>query len=131
MPATSYFREKLANHIMGLSAYTVPPLYLALFTANPGDGGSQVSEIAVGGYARQALTGVMGAADPVTGYSINTAVINFPIATVEWPAVAYLAFVDALTGGNILNIGHPSVPKIIAAGQRFQLPVGQVKFRVS
>lgn len=128
--ATSFLRKKLVDLLTGNGSYVSPTLYLALFSADPGDSGSLASEIAGGGYARQSLAGKMGAADATTGLSLNTSTVTFPVATLPWSIVA-LGFTDALTGVNVIQAGRLSAPKIIAAGGLFQLVPGQIKFRIA
>lgn len=128
--ATSFLRKKLADLMTGNAAYVPPPMYLALFSADPGDAGSLVAEIADGTYARQSLAGKMGAADAVSGISVNTATISFPIGSVARNVVA-VAFVDGLTSGNVLQVGHPNTPRLYAAGEEVQFTPGQLRFRVS
>jgi hypothetical protein len=59
-----------------VAAYSPPPLYLSLHTADPTETGSHAHEVTGGGYARQPLAGVMGAADS-TGFCVNTTQITF------------------------------------------------------
>jgi hypothetical protein len=101
-----------------------------LHSSDPGIAGSLTSEIAAGGYARQSLVGKMGAADPVTGLSVNTVPIIFGPATESWPTIAFLGVDDAPTGGKMLVPGAPSLPKTVAVGQPFQIPPGQLKLRL-
>ena len=130
MSATSYLQKKLADLITGNDVYVSPTLYLALFTADPGESGSQTSEITGGSYARITLAGKMTAADATTGISTNSVVLNFPVATADWGTVAFVAIMDALSVGNMLTSGAASTPKTITSGQMFQLPAGQVRLRI-
>jgi hypothetical protein len=130
MSATSYGRQKIMDDLTGVAAYSPPALYLSLHTANPGDAGSHAHEISGGGYARQALAGVMGAAD-ASGISVNTVAITFGPATVDWGTIIYLGIEDAATGGNMMCPGVPSMPRTITSGQPLQIPVGQLRLRLT
>jgi hypothetical protein len=130
MSATSYLRKKVMDHLTGVTTYSSPTLYLSLHSADPGPTGSHAAEISDSSYHRQSLAGIMGAADATTGISVNTSVINFSPATVEWD-VRYFGIEDALTSGNMLIPGIPSLPKIVAAGSPFQLAPGQLRLRLT
>lgn len=131
MSATRYLRKKVVDFLLGLGAYSPPAqLYLSLHSADPGEVGSHSSEITGGGYARQSLLGKMSVADPVSGISTNTVVINFGPASSNWGTVSYVAIEDALTGGNMLIPGSPTAPKAVNTGQPFQIAPGNLKLRL-
>jgi hypothetical protein len=128
--ATQYARKKILDDLTSVAAWSPPPLYLSLHTADPGESGSHANEVAAGGYARQPLAGVMGAAD-LSGISVNTTVITFGPSTIDWGVITYFGIEDALTGGNMICPGVPSMPRTIAAGQPLQIPVGQLRLRLT
>lgn len=130
MSATDYARKKILDDLTGVAPYSPPALYLALLTSDPTEAGSFADEIVGAGYARQPLAGVMGAAD-VTGFSVNTTLINFGPATADWGTITYLAVVDAPTGGNMICPGVPATPRTITSGQPLQVPVGQLRLRLT
>lgn len=130
MTATSYYRKKDVDNLTGVAAYTPPPLYLSAHTGDPGDAGSHAFEVSAGGYARVALAGVMGAADS-SGISVNTTVITFGPATADWGTVTHFGIEDAPSGGNMLCPGVPTMPRTITAGQPLQIPVGQLRLRLT
>ncbi|MCK1402021.1 hypothetical protein IVB45_17540 [Bradyrhizobium sp. 4] len=130
MSATSYGRRKTVDDLTGVAPYSPPPLYLSAHTADPGAAGSHANEVSGGGYARQPLAGVMGAAD-ASGISVNTTVITFGPATADWGTISYFGIEDALSGGNMLCPGVPAMPRTITAGQPLQIPVGQLRLRLS
>lgn len=130
MSGTNYARKKLLDDLTGVAAYSPPALYLSAHTADPTATGSLANEVSGGGYARQPLAGVMGAAD-ATGFCVNTTVITFGPATSDWGAVPYLGIADALSGGNLLWTGVTSTPRTITSGQPLQIPVGQLRLRLT
>lgn len=130
MSATSYGRDKIVDDLTGVAAYSPPALYLSLHTADPGDAGSHAHEISAGGYARQPLAGIMGAAD-ASGISVNTVLISFGPATADWGTIIYLGVEDAASGGNMLCSGATSMPRTITSGQPLQIPVGQLRLRLT
>jgi hypothetical protein len=130
MSATFYARQKIVDDLTGVAAYAPPPLYLSAHTADPGDGGSHASEVSGSGYARVPLAGVMGAADS-SGISINTSVITFGPATADWGTISHFGIEDASSGGNMLCPGVPTMPRTITTGQPLQIPVGQLRLRLT
>jgi hypothetical protein len=130
MSATSYARRKIVDDLTGVAAYSPPPLYLSLHTADPGVSGSHAFEVSGGGYARQPLAGVMGAAD-ADGISVNTTVINFGPASADWGTIVYLAIEDAASAGNMMSPGVPAMPRTITSGQPLQIPVGRLRLRLT
>lgn len=130
MSATSYGRQKIVDHLTQVANYAPPALYLSLHTDDPGDAGSHVFEVSGSGYARQALAGVMGAADS-EGNSINTVAITFGPASADWGTITHFGIEDALTAGNMVCPGVPATPRTITSGQPLQIPIGQLRLRLT
>lgn len=130
MSAADYLRKKILDDLIGVATYSPPALYLSLHLADPGETGSHAFEVSGGAYIRQPLAGVMGAADP-TGFSVNTTVISYPAATTDWGTITYLALEDSVSGGNMMWPGIPATPRTITVGQPFQIPVGQLRLRLT
>ncbi|WP_377846978.1 hypothetical protein [Bosea sp. UC22_33] len=60
--ASDYLEKKLLDHSLGVAAYTMPgTVYLALFTADPGEAGPG-TEVSGNGYARQSTAFAAAAA---------------------------------------------------------------------
>jgi hypothetical protein len=132
MSATDYLRKKILDDLSSVASYMPPALYLSLHTADPTETGSHANEVSGGGYSRQPLAGVMGAADP-SGFSINTTVIIFGPASADWGTITFFGLEDAAgTGaGNMLWTGTPALPRTITTGQPLQIPVGQLRLRLT
>jgi hypothetical protein len=119
---STYFQAALINTLRG-TAYSVPTLYLALHSADPGQTGA--SELNGGTYARL----VIMLTAPSNGLSTNTASLAFNV-----PAngtVAYLGLWDSLTAGNYLDGGqltdaqnNPLSVTYGAGGGIFTVPAG-------
>lgn len=126
MPMTSYLRAKLGDHSIGKAAFTMPTtVYAGLFTANPGDIGSQASEVTGGSYARQAITAAMGAFGATTGIGTLVTDVFFPTPTANWGTLTYIAVLDALTVGNMLYYQAIPSPRIVLnGGRRVHLKAG-------
>jgi hypothetical protein len=116
---TDYLENKLLEHSLGKTAYTMPTIYAALYTATPTEGGA-VNEIAGAGYTRVPVT--FGTA--TNGSIANSLNAVFPAATANWGTITSVGLVDAATGGNLLWYGNLDVSKLISSGDQFVLPAG-------
>jgi hypothetical protein len=96
---SDYLENKLLDHALGKTTYTMPTNHLALFTAAPTDAGGG-TEVTGGSYARQNATTALGAAS--SGSSTTTSQITFPDATANWGEILAWATFDASTAGNML-----------------------------
>jgi len=130
MSGSIYIRPRLLDDLTGVAPYTPLPLFLSLHTGDPTESGSHAFEVVGGNYARYALAGVMGAADP-SGFSVNTIQITYPTASADWGMITHLGVEDALIGGNMIWPGVPTLPRTITIGQPFQIPVGQLRLRIT
>lgn len=92
---TDWGEEKFLRHAFGVTTYTPGTLYVALYTADPGESGSQTSEVAGAGYARVALSS-QWATDHITNAG-DLDWSNLPATTVR-----HVAILDAATGGNMI-----------------------------
>jgi hypothetical protein len=125
---SNYAETKLYDHLMGRSAYTMPTgLFLALFTAVTDAEAGTGTEVAAGGYARQACA--MGAS--TDGAGSNSGVVEFgPLAGSG--TATHAALFDAVSAGNPLTaIKALAVSKIWAAGDFIRFPIGEVDFAMA
>jgi hypothetical protein len=113
--AMSDFLERaVMRHCFRNTAMPAPPatLHLALYTGGvPADDGTGATEVAVGNYARLALTtGTSGTGagsiftDPTAtgGQVANVANTDFPAASgANWGSITGWALLDAASGGNM------------------------------
>lgn len=119
----------LLHHRFGKGAYTVPTVYVAVYSVAPtGAGGG--TELTGGSWARKLTAasdwGTAAGGSPST--LSNAAAITFaalPAGPVT--AVAFATF-DALTAGNMLDYGLLTTAVQIATGQQLQFPVGSLTF---
>src|SRR3990167_384587 len=98
---SNYLENKVLDHIVGKTSYTMPTVYVAASTADPTDAGTDIAEPVGGAYARVATSGATWAA-AAAGATANGVAITFPAATGSWGTIAYFALFDALTGGNMI-----------------------------
>lgn len=124
MLMTNYLETSAVNHFLRGSNVAVPAnVYFALFTSDPGEAGSQASEVSGNSYARSAIT--FGA--PSSGVSSNSVASTFPTPTGAWGVVTHLGIMDAASGGNMLMYGPLSVPKSVTASDPFVLNTGAIQ----
>lgn len=122
---STYLADKLLDHSLGHTSYTMPTVYVLLYTTDPtmpaATGGV---EVATGSYARVALSGLIGAA--ASGSAANTGAIAFPAATADWGTIVAVGLADASTGGNILKAGPLAASKVVSNGDSFSIPIGDL-----
>ena len=120
---TNYIEGKIIDHMLRNQSYTpAATIYLALFTAAPGEAGGG-TEVSGGSYARQAvtLTAASGA-----GASENSADITFPTATADWGTITYCALMDASTSGNMLMYTALDASKTVNNGDTLKFSAGDL-----
>jgi hypothetical protein len=121
MSFSDYLENKLVDHVFGGSAYTAPgTIYLALFTADPGDDDTG-TELAGDNYSRKAVSFT------VTGNAAtNSGVVEFDAATGSWGTITHVGLYDASTSGNLLAHAALTASKTIAATDVFRVPAGDL-----
>ena len=116
MYATNYFETQMLNLMRGTSITAPTNVYLALFLSNPGDTGTEGTEVTYTNYARQAIT-FSAPAPSGNGLMIqNSAQISFAEAASNVGQVTYVGVYDALSGGNLLLYGQLEPPLVIQNG---------------
>lgn len=121
---SNYLENKVLDHILGRTSFTMPTVYLALYTVAPTDSTSG-TEVSGGSYVRKAVT--FNAAS--SGASTNSANVDFtgmPAAT-----VVALAVVDALTAGNILVYGTLTSSRTVQAGDTLRIASGDLSISLN
>lgn len=133
--ASNYLEEKLVNAAFRGETFPVPTaLYLALYTASPGEAGG-VNEITAGWYARQDMAkgGAISTAftAPADGVTSNAKDILFPAVTNAAVTVTHVALHDALTGGNMLYYTDLVQAKTLQIGDVFSVPISGMSITVN
>ena len=124
MSKSDYLENKLLDHQVGKTSYTMPTAYVALFTAAPSDAGGG-TEVTGGSYARKVTAGAdwnAAAAGSVT----NAQPITFPTASASWGTVTHFALIDAASGGNMLRWGALGTQKAVGSGDTATFPAGSL-----
>lgn len=116
---TDYLENQIVDHIFRTASYTKPTtLYVALFTAAPGETGGG-TEVSGGSYARVAVsTGDANWAAPVSGNATtsNVNAITFPAPTAAWGSVTHWGVFDAASAGNLLIYAALATSKTVNNG---------------
>jgi hypothetical protein len=135
--ASNYLENKILDHVLKFGNGTVtvgtgsgyaPPavLYLALYTASPGEAGSHTNEVTTvsTAYARQSVT----FASAASGASATNATVTFPTATANFGTISHVAVVDSDVegSGNVLFYGAVTTSKTIETGDTFQVSSGNL-----
>ena len=123
MSFSNFLETEILDHVFAGAAYTAPTtLYLALYTAAPGEtgGGTEVTTTGTA-YARQSV------GFTTTGNTTsNSAAVEFPTATASFGTVTHVGVFDAATVGNLMAYAALSSSKAIATGDVFRVPAGDL-----
>lgn len=119
---SNYLENALLDHVLNNTSLTSPTtVWLALFTADPGETGSLTNEVTTTGtaYARQVAS--FGAAS--SGTSTSDADIEFPQATASYGTVSHVGIMDNATAGagNMLFYTSLTTSKAIDSGDIFKV----------
>lgn len=125
MAKTNFLEDRILDLVLRNNAdfaYTFPTsVYVALFTADPGEAGAQINEVSGGAYARQLVAFSTIVAD--SGQALNSGVITFPTATASWGTVTHVGIMDALTTGNMLYYGALGTSKTVGLGDQLSFAI--------
>ena len=120
---TNYLENKLLDHFLGTTAYTMPTVYVGLFTVAPGDAGGG-TEVTGGSYARQTAA-FTAASSGATSNSANIDFTGMPAAT-----TVAIALFDASTSGNMLVHGTLTTNKQTDAGDTLRIATGDLDISI-
>jgi hypothetical protein len=116
MNASNYLEQKIAEHTLGIAAFTMPAsLFIELHTADPTEVGN-VAPVSGGSYVRKAATFQW---DGVNGWGENVALIRWddlPAAT-----ITHISIKDAVSAGNTLYYGALTASRTVGAGGSFEI----------
>lgn len=125
---SNYAENALVNHLLRNTALTPPTtVYLALFTAVTDAEAGTGTEVAAGGYARQAVTFDA----PSNGATQNGGNVDFGPLSGSGTAT-HAAIFDAATAGNALTaIKALAAPKAWSDGDTIRFVAGDVDFALA
>jgi hypothetical protein len=131
MSKTNYLEGEYIKHEFRAGSFTKPTgLYIALFTAAPGEAGGG-TEVSGGAYARVNLPPSdtnWAAPSAGNGITSNLVAVTFPAPVgANWGTVTHFAIFDALTGGNMLRQNALTASKLISDGDQAPVfPIGSL-----
>lgn len=104
---SQYLQQKVLDHIVGKTSFTMPTAYVALLTAAPSTDASAPTEATYTSYARKITAGAdWNAATAATpSVTTNAQAITFVTCTGGSSTVTHFSLMDALTAGNMLGWG--------------------------
>ena len=123
MSLTNAFETSTLSYLLTTGTVTRPTAwYIGLFTSDPTDTGIAGTEVSGFAYARTVAT------FSVTGNTAsNTAGIEFPAASGgTWGTVGWIGIMDAVSGGNMIIHSALTASKVIADGDVFRIPTGDL-----
>lgn len=127
---TNYLEPKVLEHNVGKTAFTMPSVWVALYTVAPTDSTSGTEVTNANAYARQSTAAVWGAASVGDPSSIaNSVQISFPVATpATWGTVVAMALVDSAThaAGNQLYWGDLVADKVVGINDQLVFAIGDL-----
>lgn len=133
MYASNFYENAALNLMRGQSVSAPSTLYLALFLSNPGDTGSEGTEISYSGYERQAITFSAPAASGSGLMVQNTSLISFAEASSSAGTVTYVGVFDSsLPGsGNMWLYAPLDMGLVVQNGVSPVFRAGGIKFILS
>lgn len=128
MYATNYFEKMVLNTIRGQTATAPSALYLALYLNNPGESGTEGTEVSYAGYSRQPV--VFSSPAPVSGGMgiENTEDLTFPMAPSVMSSVTHIGVMDSQTGSNMLIYGEFTEGLSMEANESPVIVAGEAKW---
>jgi len=122
---SNYAENKILDHLVGKTSFTMPVAWIALSTADPTDDASGISEPSGNGYAR-VETSASDWDAAASGATANAAAITFPTASGSWGTISHFAIYDAETDGNMLAHGSVTTPTAISTNQIPTFAIGEL-----
>jgi len=121
MSFSNYLETEILDHVFGGNAYTAPStLYLALFTAAPGEAGGG-TECTGTSYARQTITFTVSGNE-----ASNSSAVEFPTAGSSWGTISHIGVLMPSHPGNLLAYGALTASKTVESGDVFRVPSGDL-----
>ena len=118
---TDYAKNKILEHFVGKTAWTMPTVYVGLTTSTVNESATELSGNA---YARVAI-GTCATAS--SGATENSADISFTAASGNWGTVTGFALFDASSTGNRLTKWKAlTASQTVNSGGTFKFPTGNL-----
>lgn len=128
MPASTFLANKLIDHQLGKTSFTMPTVYVGLSSTTPTAGGTNITEPSGGAYARVATSAATWNAAS-SGSATNAQAVTFTTASADWVSgsnLTHAVFYDASSGGNFLAFGSLGTAKAVLNGDTASFAAGQI-----
>ena len=122
---SDYTEDKVLDHLVGKTSFTMPTAYIGLSTADPLDDASGNAEPSGNNYSRVTTDGDDWDASS-GGATANAAALTFPEASGSWGTITHFAIWDAATVGNMLAHGDLTASKAIGIGDTASFAIGDL-----
>jgi hypothetical protein len=126
---SDYTENKVLDHIVGKTSFTMPSVWVGLYTAAPSDTGGG-TEVTGGSYARKSTAGADWAAAS-GGATSNANAITFVTPSASWGTVTHFALFDASTAGNMLAWAPLTSSQAVGTGNTVSFAVGDLDITLS
>ena len=128
MYACDYLEKGFLNALRGVTFAAPANCYLALYLNDPGESGTEGTEVSYTGYKRMKIE-FSAPADSNGGTGVqNIAEITFPTPAAAAGTITHIGVLDSLSGGNMLARGELTEPLVIGANEPPVFLAGDVLF---
>jgi hypothetical protein len=127
---SDYAENKVLDHIVGKTSFTMPTVYVGLYTAAPSDSGGGTEVPSSNNYSRKSTAGADWAAAS-GGATSNANAITFATPSGSWGTVTHFGLFDASTSGNLLAWAPLTSSQAIGAGNSVSFAVGDLDITLS
>lgn len=121
---SDYLENKVLDHVVGKTSFTMPSVWVGLYTAAPTDAGGG-TECTGGSYARKSTAGSDWAAAS-GGATSNANAITFVTPTGSWGTATHFGLFDAASAGNLLAWNSLTTPQAIGTGNTVSFAAGDL-----
>lgn len=127
---SNYLALKVLDFMFRNQAFTIPPVYAGLATADLSDTttGGTVTEVSGNAYTRKRHTGWY---DSTAGHTQNNIDLTFITPTGSWGLVTAAFLADASTSGNILFYENTLTDQTPTTGDTVKFPAGDFDVTIS
>lgn len=126
---SDYAENKVLDHVVGKTAFTMPSIWIGLWTATLTDAstGATAGEPSGGAYVRKSTAGADWNA-AASGSLTNAAALTFATATANWGTITHFALVDSSTtgAGNIIGWADLTTAKAVNNGDTASFAIGAI-----
>lgn len=126
-----YAENKVLEHIVGKTTFSLPSIWIALFTVSPthedGTGGTEAS---AGNYARKSTAGGDWEAASAGAIQNGSDITFIEDAVSNWGTINGFALYDAVTSGNMIGWGDLTTPKQISIGDTAKFAAGDIDITI-